>query len=222
MGFPLQTPLPRASGSSSSPRANSAWRWLPALCSLLILLMTACGWQPRGAFVNTDQLGKIYIEGSSNDPIGKALRRDISAAGGELTSFRADADHIVWVGNTQRENRDASYDVLIRTVEKEIVMRAVFEVRSADGERIYGPEMIYAERVYKYDVQGVTSTAAQVAVIEDELKENIGHQIAQRLSSLQPGEKQADDGAEAESPNSATPTETETEGSAIGPEATVR
>ena len=158
------------------------------LCCVTAFLLSACGWQPRGAFVTTDQLGKIYIDGMRNDPVGKTLKRDIIIAGGEITLSRVDADHIVWIGNSQTENRDASYDVLIRTVEKEIVIRVVTEVRSRADQLIYGPEVIYAERVYEYDVQGVTSTAAQVEVITKELKEDIGHQIAQRLSSLTPSE----------------------------------
>lgn len=161
-----------------------------ALLGCLVLLASGgCGWQMRGAFQNTDQLGSIYVDGPfKNDAVGKSLRHDVAAAGGGLADYKLDADHVIWIGNLERWVRTASYDVLVRAIEKELIMRVVFEVRTSEGLRVYGPEQIYAERVYEYDVQGVTNSAAQQTVIERELKEQIGRQIAQRLTSLEPDE----------------------------------
>jgi LPS-assembly lipoprotein len=174
-------------------RTGTLRAWLGLLCCAALLQLSACGFQLRGAFQSTDELGKIYIDGGfKNDPVGKSLRHDITAAGGELTDFKGDADYVVWIGNLETEVRAASYDVLVRAVENEIIMRVVFEVRSDEGQRIYGPELIYAERVFEYDVQGVTSSAAQLSIIERELKENMGRQIAQRLAALEPAELDTD------------------------------
>lgn len=156
-----------------------------------LLLVSGCGWQLKGSFDNTDKLGSVYVGGDAvNGVINKTVRTDIRTTGGEVSELRANADYIVWIGEERTRIRPASYDALVRTVENEIIIHATFEVRSAAGELIHGPERVFAERVYEYDVQGVTSSAAQLTIIERELRERLGHQIVRRLAAIDPNAKE--------------------------------
>lgn len=175
----------------SSSRANSL---RSALLLGGMLLISACGWHLKGDFDNTDQLGTVYIGGDIiNGVLNRTVRAEIRAKGSDISDLQADADYVVWIGALETRVRPASYDALVRTVENEIIMYATFEVRSAEGQLILGPERVFAERVYEYDVQGVTSSAAQFTIIERELQERLGHQIARRLAAIDPTEKEIEE-----------------------------
>ena len=46
-------------------------------------------------------------------------------------------------------------------------------------------ERVYAERVYEYDVQGVTNSAAQLSIVSRELQERLAQQIVRRVAAVE-------------------------------------
>ncbi len=156
---------------------------LSSLCCMLLL--SACGWHLKGTQSGYNQLGSIYVTSDAfNSVITKTVRADLRNSGVEMPVSRGDADRVLWIGMEQSTLRTASYDVLVRAAENTLMMQATYEIRNAKGELLAGPTIVYAERVYEYDVQGVTSSAAQHTVIVRELQERLAQQIVRRVAAV--------------------------------------
>jgi outer membrane lipopolysaccharide assembly protein LptE/RlpB len=66
------------------------------------------------------------------------------------------------------------------------MMQATYEIRNAEGKSLTGPVIVYAERVFEYDVQGAVSSAAQQSIIARELQERLAQQIVRRVAAVEP------------------------------------
>ena len=66
------------------------------------------------------------------------------------------------------------------------IVEVTYELRTARGELLSGPQRVFAERLYEYDVQGVVSSAAQLQIIMRELQDRLAEQIVNRLASVDP------------------------------------
>ena len=156
-------------------------------CIACMLLLSACGWHLKGTQANHEQLGSIYVAGDAfNSAITKTVRADLRNSRVEVPDRRGDADYILWIGAEQTNLRTASYDVLVRAAENTLMMQASYDVRNAKGESLTGLVTVYAERLYEYDVQGVTSSAAQLNIIVSELQERLAEQIVRRVAAIDP------------------------------------
>lgn len=156
-------------------------------CIACMVLLSACGWHLKGTQGNHEQLGSIYVTGDAfNSVITKAVRSDLRNSRVEVPQQRGDADYILWIGAEQTNLRTASYDVLVRAAENTLMMQASYDVRNAQGESLTGLVTVYAERVYEYDVQGVTSSAAQLSIIVRELQQRLAEQIVRRVAAVDP------------------------------------
>lgn len=156
-------------------------------CIAFVLLLNACGWHLKGTQANQEQLGAVYVTGDAfNSVITKTVRSDLRNSRVEVPIQRGDADYILWIGAEQSTLRTASYDVLVRAAENTLMMQATYDLRNAEGESLTGLITVYAERVYEYDVQGVTSSAAQLSIIMRELQERLAEQIVRRVAAIDP------------------------------------
>ena len=152
------------------------------------LVLGACGWQLRGAGSNLDNFGTVYLAGGGlNDNIVvKNVRADLHNRGVNVSRSPVEADLVLWIGEQKSTQRTASYDVLVRAAENIMIMEVTYELRTAKGELLSGPNRVYAERLYEYDVQGVVSSAAQQQIILRELQDRLADQIVNRVASVDP------------------------------------
>lgn len=168
----------------------------PPLIIFSALLLSACGWHLQGRESVATELGSVYIEGVEiNGVIARTVRTSFLNGGTQVVNNRDEAEFILWIGREKWDIRTASYDFLVRTAEREIIIEAPFEVRTTGGQLIYGPTIVFAERVYEYDVQALTSSAAQQDLIIDELKQNMAHQIVRRVGAIDTAYVTASDGS---------------------------
>lgn len=130
----------------------------------------------------------MFVTGDAftESPIVKAVRADLRNSGVEIATWRSQAAQLIFVGAEKSSLRTASYDALVRAAENTMIMEVTYEVRDARGNVLAGPSRVYAERLYEYDVQGVTSSAAQLGIINRELQERLGQQIVRRLAAVDP------------------------------------
>lgn len=158
------------------------------LVLVLSLLLSSCGWQLKGGHENLKNIGKVYIgnDGWGQSDITKTVRAELRAGGLEVSKWRGDADYVLFISNERSTLHTASYDVLVRAAENTMIMEIDYQLQNAEGEVISGPDTIYAERVYEYDVQGATSSAAQLTIIVRELRERLGQQIVRRFAAYDP------------------------------------
>ncbi len=154
-------------------------RLLPVL---ILSLLVACGWQLKGTNPGIAQLGAVHLGGDQpNGAVNRAVRNELRTRGVEMVATPLAAQHRLWIGAEESRLRTASYDALVRAAENTLLLQAVYELLDASGQLIAGPTTVYAERVYEYDVQGVTSSAAQLSIITQELQDRLAQQIVRQI-----------------------------------------
>ena len=157
-------------------------RLLPILA---ISLLAACGWQLKGTNSGLAQLGTVHLSGDQpNGAVNRAVRNELRTSGVKMVSTPMAAEHRLWIGAEESRLRTASYDALVRAAENTLLLRADYELLDASGKVIAGPTTVYAERVYEYDVQGVTSSAAQLSIITQELQDRLAQQIVRQVMAV--------------------------------------
>ena len=172
------------------------FRLLPILA---MSWLVACGWQLRGANPGIAELGAVHLSGDQpNGAVNRAIRNELRTSGVKMVSTPMAAQHRLWIGAEESRLRTASYDALVRTAENTLLLQADYELMDASGRVMAGPTTVYAERVYEYDVQGVTSSAAQLSIITQELQDRLAQQIVRQVMAVvnNPApENEASDGA---------------------------
>ncbi len=152
---------------------------------LTVLMLSACGWQLKGSNPGVAQLGSVYLGGDQpNGVVNRAVRTELRSGGVEIANYPKAAQHRIWIGAEDSTLRTASYDALVRTAENILLMKTDYELRDGNGKLIAGPNTVYAERSYEYDVQGVTSSAAQLSIIMKELQERLAEQIVRQIMAV--------------------------------------
>jgi LPS-assembly lipoprotein len=159
----------------------------PGIIVLAMLLLGACGWQLKGEHPGSQRLGVVLLTGDAiNGPVTRAVRTELSNSGVTMAATPGAANYVLWIGAEQSNLRTASYDALVRAAENTLLLQTDYILRNAAGEAVSGPNTVYAERVYEYDVQGVTSSAAQLSIIMRELQEQLAQQIVRRVQAFDP------------------------------------
>jgi LPS-assembly lipoprotein len=152
---------------------------------LIVLTLSACGWQLKGSNPGIAQLGSVHLSGDQpNGVVNRAVRTKLRTSGVEIAAYPQAAQHRIWIGAEDSTLRTASYDALVRAAENTLLMQADYVLRDGNGKLIAGPNTVYAERVYEYDVQGVTSSAAQLSIIMQELQERLAEQIVRQIMAV--------------------------------------
>ncbi len=148
-------------------------------------LLVACGWQLKGANPAIAELGTVHLGGDQpNGAVNRAVRNELRISGVKMVSTPMAAQHRLWIGAEESRLRTASYDALVRAAENTLLMQADYELLDTSGQVIAGPTTVYAERVYEYDVQGVTSSAAQLSLITQELQDRLAQQIVRQVMAV--------------------------------------
>jgi LPS-assembly lipoprotein len=157
-------------------------RLLPILA---LSLLAACGWQLKGANPGIAELGTVHLSGDQpNGAVNRAVRNELRISGVKMVSTPMAAQHRLWIGAEESRLRTASYDALVRAAENTLLMRTDYQLLDTNGKVIAGPTTVYAERVYEYDVQGVTSSAAQLSVVTQELQDRLAQQIVRQVMAV--------------------------------------
>jgi LPS-assembly lipoprotein len=151
---------------------------------LVLLLVTACGFQPRGRSSLPASLQTIYVQ--TNDrysPFYQELTTRLRASGVRLGGDPDTADAVVRISrdNTGQRvlavstrNVPAEYDVFY-TVSYEIWM---------NGAAVFEPQTLTLTRDYTYDATQVLGKSREEGVIRKALAADLARLVTQRLNAL--------------------------------------
>lgn len=175
--------------SCTVPTGPVNWR----LYLLLPVLITSCGFHPRGSVTRLTDLGSIYVDASRNLTIAEAVEEALVDAAFTLAKNRDEADILLRLTGEQQEERVVSVKSTGRINELELShavnMRITESTRDGVSANSSGQSFNRVEvtREYTYDETGVLGKENEARTLRAEMKEELVRQIVLRtIASLAP------------------------------------
>lgn len=147
---------------------------------LLPLLLTACGFQLRGADVLPPDVGRLFLAAPS------ALRNEVSVflEGGntELVEDRASADVVLSMTKPRYDRRVLSVDPNTGK-EREFQLSFTVDVSasSAAGQTILEPKPVTLLRDYVFDPEALIGSNTEEALLRVEMRRDLVRQVLYQL-----------------------------------------
>lgn len=164
--------------------------FLPLLATLCLLL-SACGFQLRGAAdipAPLQQLALISKE-SRLSLLNLPLRRALEGNGVNLVETDA-ASFALEITNESQSRREATLSASADVDEYELTSRVSFTVTDLRGEqpRIVLDRTLAVERTYDYDNNNATASSVQEAQLRREMNQQLASQIVRIYAAINPAQ----------------------------------
>lgn len=164
-----------------------------ALCLGLALLVSACGFHPRGSVTRLTDLGSIYVDASRNLSIAQAVQQALLDAAFTLAPNRDEADITLRLTNEEQRERVVSVRSTGRISELELShavdMLLGKSAKALDSSKSIGKNFNRVEvmREYTYDETGVLGKENEARILRSEMASELVNQIVLRtIASLTP------------------------------------
>jgi len=161
------------------PSSKRIAQWLLAITAALLL--TACGFQLRGA-ANLP-FKTIYLDFAPNSTVGVELRRNIRASGGEVVGQADQADVVLKVLADNRDRQVLTLNTNGRVREYALFQRFTFTVTDPKGGVVIPPTAVVLRRVITYDENQELAKQAEEALLYRDMQSDLVQQILRRLSA---------------------------------------
>ena len=157
------------------------------LALLFPLLLTACGFQLRGAAVLPPGINKLHVV--SGDQL---LRNDLDVllqgSDAQLVTTRAEAQIILTVSNARYDRRVLSVDPNTgREREFELSLALDVVATGPQGQVMLTPQTLSVQRDYVFDQSGLIGAGNEETVLQTEMRRAILQQVLYRLRAVTPG-----------------------------------
>lgn len=163
------------------------------LCFVLTLVMSSCGFHPRGSVTRLSDLGSIYIDSSRNLTIADDIRDALVDAAFTIAPNRDEADIMLRLTGEEQKERVVS----VRSTGRVSELELSHAVNMLIAESVDGKEPVYSEgqslnrveviREYTYDERGVLGKENEARILRSEMESELVRQIVLRtIASLAP------------------------------------
>ncbi len=159
----------------------------PAWAALVLasgLLLSACGFQLRGAMDIPDSLKTLYFSSNSNHEVARSTRRLLRANGVELTDTAALAPYHLQILSLSTERRATTINRSAKVEEYELRTTLRFQILDKTDTPAVAPTSLYVERVYTFDEDNINAKGAEEALIRREMYDELSRQLVRRYLGL--------------------------------------
>jgi LPS-assembly lipoprotein len=154
-----------------------------SLMLALLVALSGCGWQPRGAQHFPPELKELQLVVTPPDPrFIASLERTLAISGVKVVD-RAGA-YALYATTPVQALRNVALDRGARSAEQEMRLEMQYELRDGNGDTVFGPRTITASRVYAYDPNSVIAKLDEEKIIRQELQENLVGQLFRQLGRV--------------------------------------
>ena len=159
----------------SSPLA----RLLAGICALLV---SACGFQLRGA--QSLPYASMYLAVPENSELAVGLKRAIRVTGStRLTETPAEAQAVLTPVGDSREKTVLSFNSAGRVREFQLRYRYSFRLQDPKGRDLIEPVVISMMRDFSFDDAAVLAKEQEEALLWRDMENDLVHQIMRRLAT---------------------------------------
>tara|TARA_R100000005_G_scaffold86226_1_gene55006 strand:+ start:1876 stop:2394 length:519 start_codon:yes stop_codon:yes gene_type:complete len=151
---------------------------------LLAVLLSACGFQLRGAASSTGlpaEWRQLHLEtGSPNSEFTRELRSRFSANGIEWVD-RKEAAYILQLEPERFSQRNLSLTSEARAAEFELTLQTRFTVRAPDGTIAMESSEALVTKQMENDPSNVVGKAEEIRILQAEMRGELAQQILRRI-----------------------------------------
>lgn len=155
--------------------------------SLCVLVLSACGFTPRGSISGASDIGAIFVDAGRSVPIADLLKQHIIDRDLTLASSRVDANILLRLTNEAQSQRILSVQSRGRVSEFELRHSVnMLVAQGKDGEPAkYDPSQrentVTVLREYTYDEKGVLGKEDEAAILRQEMREELARHLLLRV-----------------------------------------
>jgi len=151
---------------------------------LLSALLTACGFQLRGAYQLPQEMSSTYVEApDENSDLVRALKRSLKASGVNLFAQASEEAAVLKVGNAQKSKRIVSVDSRGKAREYTLTYAVVFSVSFEKTDFEMSEQTISISRDFLFDTEDVLGNSREEAQLYTEMQQDAVRLILLRLQS---------------------------------------
>ena len=163
--------------------------FLPGVIAVLVLLLAACGFQPRGQAQLPPELAVLYIQSQTaiaTPPglVSRKLRTLLASSGVTVVSDPAQATATLVVLRESDGRRTVSADRFDVKREYILAYDVSYEVRLVNGKVLVPAESLIANRALLFDENQVLGFEAAQEALANSMAEDLAWQIIRRLQAL--------------------------------------
>ena len=154
------------------------------IASLVFLLMglSACGFQLRGANLQALQNANIYVQSLGANILAAEVRRELLDADVKTVSSASKADYIVTLSNESFQSKVLSVSPTTGKVEEyEITYNAMLKIANRDNSTTASAKPISASRDIIFDSGAVLGTIEESAVLKRDIAKQAAATVLRRL-----------------------------------------
>lgn len=157
---------------------------LKILSSLLLAgLLTACGFQLRGATPLPEIMQRVAVQPNNPYmPLQRQVRELLQINGATIVDATQKPTAILQIQQDEFQTVDTSIGADGRIREKGYTYIVTFIVTDAKGKTLMGPEIIRSERIVEFDPNTVLSQGLEERTIQHEARLDVASQLVRRLS----------------------------------------
>ncbi len=156
------------------------------LCFAVLLLVQACGFQPRGSITELSDPGSIFIDATRDSTLTTDLQKALTDRAFRIAPNRDEADTWLRLTGEQQVQRIVSLQSTGRVSEFELSHSVNMQVaQSKLGQDIkydpaQSPNRVEVIREYTYDTRGVLGKENEARTLRGEMREELIRQIVLR------------------------------------------
>lgn len=146
----------------------------------LALLLSACGFKPRGQLAGLESPGRIEVTAADPyDPLVLELGRALARFGADPGDSDPAMRLRVLSATTRTVPLSLDSQALVR--EYQVIYTVRFKLDAADGKEMLAPRDIELTREYTFDSFASAGSPAEQAVIERELRRDMAAAVLRQL-----------------------------------------
>ncbi len=152
------------------------------ILSFLILNLSACGFQLRGAYLEALQNSRIYIQSANANALAAEVKQQLLDADVTTVTTAAEADYIVTLSNEAFDTKVLSVSPATGKVEEyEVTYTALLAIATKDKKAVPNTETISASRDYTFDEGSVLGKFDEEAVLKKDITKQTAESVIRRL-----------------------------------------
>lgn len=158
----------------------------PALtCWLLVMLLTACGWQLRGSLALDNRIDQLLVVAEERySPMDTALRERLEDSGVALAENQTSASHVLEVTRENKQTRIAGVGADALASAFEVTLSTTFDLYLADGTPLGRNLTSSVTRSFNASADSAGSGSREEELILEEMRQELALQMLRRIQAL--------------------------------------
>ena len=155
------------------------------ILAFLLMVLSACGFQLRGANLQALQNANIFVQSSNANVLTAEVKRQLLDADISPVSSAADADYIVTLSNESFNRKILSVSPATGKVEEyEVTYAAMLKITTLDESSTARTEPVSATRDYTFDEGSVLSKFREESVLKKDITKQVAATVLRRLRAV--------------------------------------